>query len=129
MDSQGMDSHGMDSQETDPRGMGMQGMDAKGAVSCVTIVAESVVESRLLDGLAASGARGWTITPARGMGPKHQGMSEIEGGSIRVEVLTSAVVAERIWQLLREDYFTNYSIAAWEYPVRVYRAERYSDPV
>ncbi len=103
-------------------------MDTRGFVTCITIVAESIVETRLLEGLSASGARGWTITPARGSGPKHQGMSEIEGGSIRVEVLASASVADRIWQLLREDYFTNYSIAAWEYPVQVDRAERYCDP-
>lgn len=102
-------------------------MSDESGVVCVTIVAESYIESRLLDGLAASGARGWTVTPARGMGPKHSGVSEIEGGSIRVEVLASPLVAERIWQLLRDDYFTNYSIAAWEYPVTVARVDRYRD--
>lgn len=102
-------------------------MSEESGVVCVTIVAESYIESRLLEGLAASGARGWTVTPARGMGPKHSGLSEIEGGSIRVEVLASPGVAERIWQLLRDDYFTNYSIAAWEYPVTVARVERYRD--
>lgn len=102
-------------------------MDPKGSVVCVTIVAESIVESRLLEGLADSGARGWTVTSARGMGPRNSGVSEIEGGSIRVEVLASVSVAERIWQLLREDYFTNYSIAAWEYPVTVARIDRYND--
>lgn len=108
--------------------MDTEGMEPRGSVTCVTIVAEAVVETRLLDGLSASGARGWTVTAARGMGPRNLGVSEIEGGSIRVEVLASRTVAERIWELLREDYFTNYSIAAWEYPVRVDRAERYCDP-
>ena len=96
-------------------------------VVCVTIVAESFVESRLLDFLQRSGARGWTVTAARGMGPKHSGLSEIEGGSVRVEVLASSAVAEHIWQMLREEFFTNYSITAWEYPVSVARAERYRD--
>lgn len=102
-------------------------MNADQAVVCVTIVAESFVESRLLDSLQHSGARGWTVTAARGMGPKHSGLSEIEGGSIRVEVLASPAVAERIWQMLRDDYFANYSVTAWEYPVAVARAERYGD--
>lgn len=102
-------------------------MSESAEVVCVTIVAEAYVESRLLDGLATSGARGWTVTTARGMGPKHSGVSDIEGGSIRVEVLGSKRVAERIWQMLRDDYFTNYSIAAWEYPVTVARVDRYDD--
>ncbi len=102
-------------------------MTGEDGIVCVTIVAESFVESRLLDFLQRSGARGWTVTAARGMGPKHSGLSEIEGGSIRVEVLADPRVAERIWQMLRDDFFAHYSITAWEYPVTVARAERYRD--
>ena len=102
-------------------------MDQHASVVCLTIVVESVVESRLLDDLAAEGAKGWTVTAARGMGPAHSGMSEIEGGSIRVEVLASPEVAARIWQRLRQGYFSDYSMAVWEYPVTVARVERYRD--
>lgn len=102
-------------------------MESAQSIVCITIVAESVVEGRLLEGLAASGARGWTITLARGMGPAHSGVTDIEGGSIRVEVLASPAVAARIWQLLRDDYFANYSVAVWEYPVTVARVDRYGD--
>lgn len=101
-------------------------MSSEGSVVCVTIVAESIVESRLLDDLAVSGARGWTVTPSRGMGPRHTGLSELEGGSVRIEVLASSSVAARIWTVLREHYFDNYSIAAWEYPVTVARIDRYT---
>lgn len=102
-------------------------MTGEDGVVCVTIIAESFVENRLLESLQDSGARGWTVTAARGMGPKHSGLSEVEGGSIRVEVLASARVAERIWQMLKDDYFANYSITAWEYPVSVARGDRYGD--
>jgi nitrogen regulatory protein P-II 2 len=67
------------------------------------------------------------VTAARKMGPRHSGVSEIEGGSIRVEVLASPEVGQKIWRRLRDHYFPHYSVAAWEYPVTVARIERYRD--
>ncbi len=94
-------------------------------VTCVVIVAESVVEQRLLADLTDAGARGWTLTPAQGHGPRNRRVSEIEGGNIRVEVLVSAEVARTIWELLEAKYFPHYAVAAWAYPVSVARPERY----
>ena len=97
-------------------------------VSCVVIVAESVVEQRLLADLTDAGARGWTLTAAQGHGPRNRRVSEIEGGNIRVEVLVSEEVAATIWDLLEAKYFPNYAVAAWAYPVSVARPERYLPP-
>ncbi|MDP4825850.1 MAG: hypothetical protein NWR60_08375 [Candidatus Nanopelagicales bacterium] len=94
-------------------------------VTCVVIVAEAIVEPRLLDDLVACGVRGWTLTPAQGQGPRNRGVSEIEGGSIRLDVLASDAVVDRIWQLLDSDYFHDYAVSAWSYPVRVMRTDRY----
>lgn len=94
-------------------------------VTCVVIVAESVVEQRLLADLTDAGARGWTLTAAQGHGPRNRRVSEIEGGNIRVEVLVSEEVAATIWELLEAKYFPNYAVAAWAYPVSVARPERY----
>lgn len=101
-------------------------MTALTPVTCITIVAESVLESRLLGDLDDAGARGWTITPARGHGPRGRRVSEIEGGNVRVEVLVSEAVAARIWQVLEDKYFPHYAIAAWASAVAVVRAERYT---
>lgn len=101
-------------------------MTALTPVTCITIVAESVLESRLLGDLDDAGARGWTITPARGHGPRGRRVSEIEGGNVRVEVLVSQAVAARIWQVLEDKYFPHYAIAAWASEVGVIRAERYT---
>lgn len=95
-------------------------------VICFVIVAESLLEARLLDGLAKCGARGWTITAARGQGPRNRRVSEVEGGNIRVETLVSPATAERIWDLLTSDYFPNYAVAAWTSAVNVARHERYT---
>lgn len=95
-------------------------------VLCFVIVAESVLEPRLLDGLSSCGARGWTITAARGQGPRNRRVSEIEGGNVRIETLVSPEVADRVWELLSRDYFPNYAVAAWTSIVGVARHERYT---
>ena len=95
------------------------------AMTCVTVVAESLLEQRLVDDLRRCGALGWTITPARGAGSAHRMVSEFEGGNVRIEVLASRDVVERIWQLLESDYFTHYSVVAWASEVEVLRGDHF----
>lgn len=96
-------------------------MTANLVLPCLTIVAEMVLEARLLDDLERAGARGWTVTPTRGAGPRHRRISEIEGGNIRVDVIATPDVVERVWRLLEADYFPRYAVIAWETEVRVAR--------
>ena len=102
--------------------------DTRGSVVCVTIVAEAILEGRLVGDLHSAGALGWTITTARGEGPRGRRVSDFEGGNVRVETLVSEDVAERIWSLLSADYFPNYAITAWTYHVQVARPDRYRGP-
>ncbi|MGI9197094.1 MAG: P-II family nitrogen regulator [Candidatus Nanopelagicales bacterium] len=95
-------------------------------VTCVTIVAESLVQDRLLQALTACGARGWTVTMADGHGPSAHGVSGIEGGNARIETLVSGEVATRIWTMLEADFFPHYAVTAWAYDVSVARVARYS---
>lgn len=97
-----------------------------GNVTCLTIVAESVLEERILGLVDECGARGWTVSMAQGHGPSHHGVSGIEGGNIRVETLVSEDVATRIWSKLESDFFPHYAVSAWAYDVRVARMARYS---
>lgn len=96
-------------------------------VTCLTIVAESVISERLLEAISACGARGWTTSMAEGHGPSGHGVSGIEGGNVRLETLVSEEVATRIWEVLERDYFPHYAVSAWEYDVKVARLARYSD--
>lgn len=107
--------------------MNMKDHAGRGFVLCVTIVAEAIVESRLVEAIRAAGARGWTLTPARGEGPRDRRVSDIEGGNVRIETLVSKDVAERIWDVLATDFFPNYAIATWTYEVQVARMDRYGD--
>ena len=101
-------------------------MSGFGSVTCLTIVAESVLEERLLAVIEECGARGWTVSMAQGHGPSSHGVSGIEGGNVRVETLVPDDVAARIWASLETDFFPHYAVSAWAYDVRVARMGRYS---
>lgn len=101
-------------------------MSIASEVTCFVIVAESVLESRLLHDVSVAGARGYTVTTARGRGPRGRRVSEAEGGNVRVELLVGDDVAQRLWDLLQQDYFPHYAVTAWTYPVTVARNERYT---
>jgi nitrogen regulatory protein P-II 2 len=111
---------------TSPNSAREENAMTRGTVTCMVIVAESVLEQGLLRDLASCGALGWTVTASRGHGPRNRRVSELEGGNIRVETLVSATVAQRIWDVLEERYFASYAIAAWQHEVVVAREERYT---
>lgn len=94
-------------------------------VKCLTVVAEAILEQRILKDLRACGARGWTVTSARGAGPRHRQISDLEGGNSRIEVLVDEEVSERIWDLLERDYFPDFAVSAWLTDVEVARPDRY----
>ncbi len=96
---------------------------------CVTIVAEAIIEDRITQALVLCGAHGWTMSMAEGHGPSgHGGVSEIQGGNVRIETLVSAEVGAAIWRALEADFFPHYAVSAWEYDVKVARLARYADP-
>ncbi len=97
------------------------------AVVLLTIVAESLIESRLVEDLVSCGVVGWTITPARGVGPANRRLSEVEGGNVKIEVLTSEDAARETWDLLSNKYFPYYAVTAWQSSVLVSRFDRYAN--
>ena len=92
----------------------------------VTIVTEAILEGRLTRDIEGCGSRGWTITDARGHGPRNRRASELEGGNIRLETLVTPTVAGMIMDLLSREYFPSYAVAAWRTDVHVSRLERYA---
>ena len=54
----------------------------------LTVVCEGALESRLIKDLMALGAKGYTVTDAHGTGPRNQRNGDLEGGNIRIEVVT-----------------------------------------
>jgi nitrogen regulatory protein P-II 2 len=91
----------------------------------ITIVAEAVVERRLLDDLKACGARGYSVGHVTGEGTTGRHTLDLNGPSVRVESVVTDEVAQAILERLACDYFEHYAVIAWLSPVRVARPERF----
>jgi len=91
----------------------------------VTIVAESLLEKKLVEEIKRLGAKGYTITPARGEGSRGIRSVDWEGQNIRLETIVSEEVALKILQKLQEEYFPHYAVIAYVENVEVVRGEKY----
>ncbi len=91
----------------------------------LTVVCEGALEPRLIKDLLALGAKGYTVTDAHGTGPRNQRNADLEGGNIRLEVVTDEATLIKIIERLQSDYFPNYSVSVWISRVKVLRQDRY----
>lgn len=91
----------------------------------VTIVAEAVVENKLIDDVKACGARGYSLHHVRGEGVTGNRSLELNGPSIRLETVVTDGVADAIMQRLASHYFDRYAVVAWISPVQVARPARF----
>ncbi len=92
----------------------------------LTIVTESVIENALLSDLDSLGAKGYTVTDARGRGQR--GVRDAnwdEAANIRVEVVCRRERAEALLAHLRDRYYANYAMVAWLHDVEVMRLEKF----
>lgn len=92
----------------------------------LTIVTEAAIEDPLLRDIEALGARGYTITDARGKG--RQGSRDATWGphaNIRIEILCDGGTATAICNALRERYYDNYSMILYVGDVDVMRPEKF----
>lgn len=92
----------------------------------LTIVCEAALETTLLADLESLGARGYTVTDARGKGSR--GQRDATWGplaNIRVEVLCNAETASTLCAALRDRYYENYSMILFVADVEVLRPEKF----
>jgi nitrogen regulatory protein P-II 2 len=94
----------------------------------VTIIAEALLEDRLVQEVQRLGASGYTVTRASGRGTRGIRASEWEGNNVRIETLVGAEVADRILTHLAEFYFELYAVVAYVQTVEVVRGEKYGAP-
>ena len=92
----------------------------------VTVVAEPVLEERIVELLYRLGARGHTVTTAHGAGSRGMRASDPPGESVRIEVVVSDVVASRILDRVATEYFPHYAVIAFVLDVQVVRGEKYA---
>lgn len=101
-------------------------MAAEEKLKLVTIVTEALLEAGITTTLKKLGATGYTITDARGSGSRgvrDAGWSS--SGNIRIEVICTPEVADRIATHLREHYYENYAMIIFIADVGVLRPGKF----
>lgn len=91
----------------------------------VTIVAETVLQPRLVRDIGALGAKGYTCTHASGKGARGVRVSDVEEGNVKIETIVSHEVADKILEHLNENYFRYYAVIAYLENVEVVRGDKY----
>ncbi len=92
----------------------------------LTIVTEAALEHTLVRDIETLGARGYTITDARGKGGRGQrDATWAPHANIRLEVLCGADTALAICTALRERYSDDYSMVIYVGDVDVLRPEKF----
>jgi nitrogen regulatory protein PII len=91
----------------------------------VTIIAEAVLEPRIVHELRRLGASGYTVSEVHGEGSRGVRASEWEGENIRVETLVGARTADRILEHVAHEYFEHYAVIAYVTDVQVVRGDKY----
>lgn len=94
-------------------------------IKLVTIIAEGVLETRLIDEIKGLGARGYTVSEVRGRGTRGITAGFWEGHQIKIELLVNTDVAEQVLQHLESHYFTDYAVIAYMQSVDVVRKDKY----
>lgn len=95
------------------------------SLKLVTIVAETVLAERITEDLKRLGAKGFTVTEARGEGSRHLRAGEIPGQNIKIESVVSEAVAARVVDHVAQAYFSHYATIVYVSDVGVVRGEKY----
>lgn len=91
----------------------------------ITIVAEAVVEQKLIDDIKRCGAKGYSASHVRGEGVTGKTTLDLNGPSVRIEAVVTDKVADAILHMLADKYFEKYAVIAWLTPARVARPDRF----
>lgn len=81
------------------------------AMRLLTILTEEVLEDTMIDEILALGAKGYTISEARGRGTHGVRTGKWSaGGNIRIEIIGDAVLCDRIVERLQANYERDYGL-------------------
>ena len=90
----------------------------------VTVIAEAVLEDRLLADLHRWGVGGLTVVRAEG-DPFGSRVGDIAGAFLRLECVVGEATAERVLNGLAARYLERFKVVAYDHPVRVVRGAKY----
>lgn len=86
----------------------------------LTIITETVLEDTLIDEIKELGAKGYTVSDARGKGTHGTRSGRwTQGGNIRLEVIGDADLCARIAERLHANYERDYGLLMFTSPVQL----------
>jgi nitrogen regulatory protein P-II 2 len=91
----------------------------------LTVIAEGVIEERLLADLRRWGVGGLTTSRVEG-DPFGSRVADVAGAFVRMECVVPEEVSTRVLEGLAEAYFGRYKVIAYDHPVRVVRGDKYT---
>lgn len=90
------------------------------AMMLLTILSEAVLEDILIDEIMALGAKGYTISEARGRGTHGVRSGKwTAGGNIRIDVIGDAALCVRIVERLQAAYERDYGLLMYTCPIEL----------
>lgn len=90
----------------------------------LTVIAEGVIEERLLADLRRWGVRGLTASRVEG-DPFGSRVADVAGAFVRMECVVPEEVSTRVLEGLAATYFGRFKVIAYDHPVRVVRQEKF----
>lgn len=92
----------------------------------ITVICESCLEEPITSAAKEIGARGYTVSDARGSGAHGlRDGSWPENANIRIEILCDESTATRILDLLVDTYYPHYTLVTFVTDVGVLRPEKF----
>ncbi len=89
-------------------------------MTLLVIISEAVLEDTLIDEISDLGAKGYTITDARGRGTHGTRSGRwTQGGNIRIEVIGNAQLCDRIVERLQRTYERDYGLLMYTVPIEL----------
>jgi len=86
----------------------------------LTILAEAVLEDTLIEVIMSLGAKGYTVSEARGRGDHGLRSGKWSAGAnLRIEVIGSQELCARIIEQLQANYEKNYGLMMFTHPVEL----------
>lgn len=91
----------------------------------VTIIAEAILEERIIREMKQLGAKGYTVGEVLGEGSRGIHASDWEGKNVKLELLVSPEVADQMLTYIAAHYFAHYAVIVYTQDVQVIRGEKY----
>jgi nitrogen regulatory protein PII len=91
----------------------------------VTIITERILRDDILERVKELGATGFTLTDATGRGSRGIRASDWEGQNVKIEMVVSKEVGDKIIDYIADSFFEHYAVITYAHPIKVVRGDKY----